>query len=213
MAVAVKICGLSNAGSVEAAVDAGAEFLGFNFFAASPRYVSPALAAELIEAVPEGVSCVGLFVDPTDADLDVILGQVRLDCLQLHGSESPERVDSLRQEYALPIIKVIGVAVESDVQTAGLYEGHADSLLFDAKPPPNADRPGGNALAFNWDLMKKYSGPLPWFLAGGLNAENVAAAIAQSGAKAVDVSSGVESAPGQKDLALIKAFLKAAKAA
>ena len=212
MTVAVKICGLTDADSVEAAIKGGADFLGFVFFDASPRHVAVEQAADLIEAVPETVPCVGLFVDPADALLDAILGQVRLDYVQLHGSETPDRFDAIRLEYGVPSIKALGVADESDVRSGDRFVGHADRLLFDAKPPPEADRPGGNAEAFNWPLMKGYSGVLPWFLAGGLTPDTVAKAIAQSGAEAVDVSSGVESAPGQKDPALIQAFLEAAKA-
>ncbi len=211
MSVDVKICGLSDAESVDAAIDGGADYLGFVFFEKSPRNVAPTLVAELVEDVPEEVRKVGLFVDPDDALLGQVLTHVRLDCLQLHGSETPERVDAIRLSCGLPVMKVVGVSDAADVAAASRYTDHADMLLFDAKPPPDADRPGGNATTFNWSLMTAYRGALPWLLAGGLTPENVAQAIIEANAPGVDVSSGVESAPGQKDPALITAFLKAAK--
>lgn len=213
MSVAVKICGLVDQEGVDAAIEGGANYLGLNFFEGSPRHVAPNVAATLLEDCPEEILRVGLFVDPTDELLDYVTRHVRLDYLQLHGKETPERVDEVRLGYGLPVMKVIGVANADDVALASAYENHADKLLFDAKPPPVADRPGGNATAFQWDLMKTYRGSLPWMLAGGLTASNLAQAIAQSGAPAVDVASGVESAPGQKDPALVRAFLSAAKEA
>lgn len=213
MSTAVKICGLRDQESIDAAIDGGADYLGLNFFEGSPRHIAPDVAAKLLEDCPEEVMRVGLFVDPTDDLLDHVTGHVRLDYLQLHGQESPGRVDEVRLGYGLPVMKVIGVADVNDVASASAYEDHADMLLFDAKPPPQADRPGGNAVTFQWDLMKAYEGSLPWMLAGGLTASNVVQAITQSGASAVDVASGVEKAPGQKDPALVRAFLSAAKGA
>ena len=212
MSVAVKICGLSDFDSIEAAVTEGTDYLGFNFFKASPRYVSAETAADLIDGVPEDVAKVGLFANPDISLLDEVLGKARLDFIQLHGNETPEQVDAIRLDYGLPVIKAIGVAEVDDLKSADAFMGHADRLLFDAKPPLGADRPGGNAQAFTWSLMEHYTGSLPWLLAGGLTPDTVAQAIAESGATAVDVSSGVESAPGQKDPALITAFLRAAKA-
>lgn len=212
MSVAVKICGLSDHDSVVTAANGGADFVGFVFFEKSPRHVTAEEVASLTEDLPDDVAKVGLFVDPDNALLDRVLGQIRLDYIQLHGSESPARVDAIRLEYGVPVIKAIGVAEPDDIQNAEAYTGHADRLLFDAKPQPQADHPGGNAQAFDWSLMKRYSGALPWLLAGGLTPDTVASAIAQSGAAAIDVSSGVESAPGRKDPALITAFLNAAKA-
>ncbi|NKB43447.1 MAG: phosphoribosylanthranilate isomerase [Alphaproteobacteria bacterium] len=211
MSVAVKICGLGDQESVDAAIEGDADYLGFMFFAASPRHVTADLVATLVEDAPEEVARVGVFVDPSDAELDQVLSHVRLDYIQLHGSESPERIDEIRLAFGLPVIKAIGVSAAHDVEAASVFTDHADMLLFDAKPPPGADRPGGNALAFNWDLMTSYTGTLPWMLAGGLIPETVADAIAKSGAAAVDVSSGVESSPGRKDPTLVTAFLKAAK--
>lgn len=213
MSIEVKICGLRDADAVDAAIEGGADYLGFMFFEKSPRHVSPSIVAELVEDVPEEVCKVGVFVDPPDAFLDQVLTHLRLDYLQLHGSESPQRVDEIRLAYGLPVIKAIGVAEAADVVAASAYTDHADMLLFDAKPPPDADRPGGNALAFNWGLMSAYGGGLPWLLAGGLTQETVAKAVAESGARGVDVSSAVESAPGVKDPALIAEFLNAAKGA
>ncbi len=213
MSVEVKICGLSDVESVAAAVENGADFLGFNFFERSPRFVSVDVVAEITDGLPDSVAKVGVFVDPDDALLDQVLNHVRLDYVQLHGQESSERVDAVRLNYGVRVIKAIGVSNAEDVQSTASFTDHADRMLFDAKPSPEADRPGGNARAFNWTLMKDYSNALPWFLAGGLTPDTVTEAIAVSGAAAVDVSSGVESAPGQKDPALIAAFLAAAKAA
>lgn len=213
MSVSVKICGLSDQDSVDAAVEGGADYIGFVFFEKSPRHIAPAQVVELCEGLPEDVATVGLFVDPDDDHLDRILSHVRLDYIQLHGDETPERIDAIRLAYGLPVIKAIGVADLTDISAADKYEGHADMLLFDAKPPPNADRPGGNAQVFPWSLMEDYSGSQPWLLAGGLTPDNVAEAIAEARAPGVDVSTGVESAPGRKDPARIRAFLKAAKVA
>ncbi|MEQ9109169.1 MAG: phosphoribosylanthranilate isomerase [Rhodospirillaceae bacterium] len=211
MTVAVKICGLSDQESVDAAIEGGADYLGFMFFKPSPRHVSADHVALLTEDIPDDVFKVGVFVNPTDAALDQVLSQLRLDYLQLHGDESPERIDAIRLAFGLPVIKAIGVAEAHDVVRASQFNAHADMLLFDAKPPADADRPGGNAEAFQWDLMPKYRGALPWFLAGGLTSENVARAIKTAHAPGVDVSSGVESAPGQKVPDLIRTFIKAAK--
>lgn len=213
MSIAVKICGLTDQDSVDAAVEGGADYIGFVFFDKSPRNISPAAAAVLCDGVPEDVSKVGLFVDPDDDQLERVLSHVRLDMLQLHGNELPERIDAIRLAYGVPVMKVVGVADLKDISLADQYVDHADMLLFDAKPPPQADRPGGNAQTFPWDLMHDYSGSLPWLLAGGLTPTNVTEAIETAGAPGVDVSSGVESAPGRKDPALIKAFLKAAEVA
>jgi phosphoribosylanthranilate isomerase len=211
MSVAVKICGLTDQVAVDAAIEGGADYLGFVFFSKSPRNIAAEQVAVLVDEAPEEIAKVGLFVDPEDSLLDQVLSQVRLDYIQLHGDETPQRVDEIRLSYGLPVIKAIGVGAAQDVAGASVFTDHADMLLFDAKPPPGASRPGGNAQAFQWDLMAAYTGALPWLLAGGLVADTVARAISESGAIAVDVSSGVESAPGRKDPALIKAFLKAAK--
>jgi phosphoribosylanthranilate isomerase len=213
MPVEVKICGLTDEPAVSAAVEAGADFLGVVFFPASPRCLSIERAAEIFEFVPREVRRVGLFVDPDDALLDRVMNHLRLDILQLHGAESPERVEAIRLEYGMPVMKALGIAGAVDLDKARVYADVADYLLFDAKVPEGAGRPGGNALAFDWPLLKGRSWPCPWLLAGGLTAENVAEAVRLSGATAVDVSSGVESAPGVKDPALIARFIAAAKQA
>jgi phosphoribosylanthranilate isomerase len=211
MSVLVKICGLNDERGVAAAVEAGADFVGVVFFARSPRFVEPEHAAALLDAVPRRIKRVGLFVDADDALFDRVLRRVRLDLLQLHGKEPPARVADLRAHWGLPAMKVIGVSAASDLEAATSYLDIADRLMFDAKPPKGATRPGGNAVSFDWTLLAGHKWKLPWFLAGGLTARNVARAIKLSGAKAVDVSSGVESAPGVKDPKKIRAFIKAAK--
>lgn len=212
MKLQVKICGLSDARGVTAAVDAGANLVGFVFFRRSPRYVTPEAAAELANLVPRGVKKVGLFVNPTDADLDGVLKTVRLDMIQLHGKETPARVDAVRLMSGLPVIKALGIESAKDLIDAKIYDDHADWLMFDAKPPKGATRPGGNAKSFDWTLLKASVGRTPWVLAGGLTRTNVARALKESGARVVDVSSGVESRPGVKSPAKIRAFVKAARA-
>jgi phosphoribosylanthranilate isomerase len=213
MTVSVKICGLINTRGLAAAVEAGASFVGLNFFRHSPRYVTLEQAAELSAEVPRRIKVVGLFVCPTDSDLQAVLNVARLDMIQLHGKETPARVDEVRKITGLPVMKGLGIATARDVVEAQLFDGHADWLLFDAKPPADAMRPGGNAVSFDWTLLKTYSGKTPWMLAGGLTRANVTAAIKASGARAVDVSSGVETRPGIKSPAHIRAFIKAVAAA
>ncbi|WP_377508058.1 phosphoribosylanthranilate isomerase [Octadecabacter sp. R77987] len=210
--IQVKICGLRDADGVAAAVDAGARYLGFNFFPKSPRYVTPAQAADLAVQVPVGVAKVGLVVDADDALLDQITALVPLDFIQLHGHETPERVGHVRARYGLPVIKVLGVADASDLDPIDAFSAVADQLLIDAKPPKDAVLPGGNGVAFDWKLLagRKYW-TKPWMLAGGLTPDNVAEAIKLTGARQVDVSSGVESAPGVKDAGLIRDFVQAAQ--
>ncbi len=211
--VAVKICGLTAADHVRAAADAGARYLGFNFFPKSPRYVSPEQAAQLTDHVPVGVAKVALVVNASDMLLDRITAAAPFDMLQLHGSESVERVQEVKARYGLPVIKVVGVADAKDLQAIDTYSDVADQLLVDAKAPKNAVLPGGNGLAFDWRLLagRKYWRK-PWMLAGGLNPDNVAEAIRMTGARQVDVASGVESAPGIKDADLMRAFIAAANA-
>ena len=208
--VSVKICGLTAPDHVRAAVDAGARYLGFNFFAKSPRYVSPQQAAELATHVPAGVAKVALVVNAPDEVLDDITQNAPFDILQLHGGESIERVQQIKDRYGLPVMKVIGVADEADLAAIDAFSDVVDQLLIDAKPPKNAVLPGGNGLAFDWRLLagRKYWRK-PWMLAGGLTPDNVAEAIRMTGARQVDVASGVESAPGVKDAALMKAFIDA----
>jgi len=209
--VKVKICGLTDEDAVDAALDAGADFVGVVLFDKSPRAVSIERAAEVLEFVPEDILRVGLFVDPDDALLENAMNNLRLDMFQLHGHESPERIEEIRQEFGMPVMKALGISTAADLDAAQAYAEIADWLLFDAKPPADADRPGGNAVSFDWTLLKGRKFACPWMLAGGLTIDNVAEAIKQSGAKAVDVSSGVESAPGVKDAEKIAAFIKAAR--
>lgn len=207
----VKICGITDEDAMEAAVDAGADFVGLVFFPPSPRFLTFEDAAELSHMLPEDVRVVGLFVDPDDALIEKALNSVRLDMIQLHGAETPERVEHLRLEFGHPVMKSVAVAAAADLDAAAAYAEVADWLLFDAKAPSGAALPGGNAVSFDWTLLKGRKWPCPWMLAGGLDPENVAAAVKAAGAQAVDVSSGVETAPGQKDPARIAAFIRAAK--
>jgi len=213
MTVAVKMCGLNTAESVDAAVQAGAGLVGFVFFKRTPRYVTPEQAGALAQRVPKGVLKVGLVVDFDDAALEEIVRHVPLDLLQLHGSETPERVAEIKKRFKVPVMKAIAIAGPDDIARARTYEKVADRLMFDARPPKDATRPGGNAQPFDWSLLKDRRWLVPWVLAGGLTAENVANAVRISGAETVDVSSGIEEAPGRKSLAKMQAFLKAAKAA
>ncbi len=213
MPVEVKICGITDDEALAAAVEAGAEFVGLVFYAPSPRALTAEGAAELIQNLPEGIGRVGLFVDADDATLDAVLTHVRLDLLQFHGAESPERVAAVRLEYGLPVMKVLPVAEAAALAAADAYLGVADRLMFDARPPAGATLPGGNAAAFDWSLLRGRRWPLPWMLAGGLTPGNVAEAIRVSGAPGVDVSSGVERRRGVKDPARIRAFVAAAKGA
>lgn len=211
MEVRVKICGLRTAADVAAAAAAGAAYAGFVFFPKSPRHLTVAAARALALDAPEGLCKVALTVDADEATLDAIVEGVPLDMLQLHGHETPERVAEVKARYGLPVMKAIGVADEGDL--AGLMEMSlaADQLLIDAKPPKGAALPGGNGLAFDWRLLVGRKWLRPWMLAGGLTPENVAQAVRLTGARQVDVSSGVESAPGVKDHAKIAAFVEAAQ--
>jgi len=208
----VKICGLTDSADVPAAILAGAAYDGFVFFPGSPRHVQLEDAAHMAGAVPEGITRVALTVDADDPMLDALMSEVPVDMLQLHGSESPARVAEVKRRYGLPVMKAVGVAVETDLTQIDFYGKVADQLLIDAKPPPGSERPGGNALAFDWKLLTGRRWPVPWMLAGGLNPDNVAEAIAQTGARQVDVSSGVESSPGVKDADLMRAFIDNARA-
>lgn len=211
MPVEVKICGLTTAAAVDAAVSAGARYVGFVFFPASPRSLDLGSAAVLARRVPPSVLRVGLTVDADDELLAAIVATVPLDRLQLHGHEAPARVAAIRRRFGLPVIKAIGLAAAEDLDGAAAYEEVADQLLFDARPAADATRPGGNARSFPWGIVAGYRGRLPWILAGGLNAGNLDAAVRTSGARTVDVSSGVEEAPGVKSIARIGEFLRRAR--
>jgi phosphoribosylanthranilate isomerase len=213
MPVAAKICGLKTPESIAAAIDNGAAFIGFNFFKKTPRYIEPEVAAALGRPLPASVVKTGLFVDDDDERIAAILAAVPLDLLQLHGTETPERVAAIKAKFGVPAMKVVKVSSAADIARARAYEGVADRLLFDAQPPKEMVHamPGGNAVSFDWTLLKGFRSRLPWMLSGGLTAANLAQAVTVSGAPAVDVSSGVEDRPGEKNVSKIKAFLDAAR--
>lgn len=209
MTTRVKICGLTEPERVAQAGRLGAAYLGFVFYPPSPRAVDPALARELAAAVPDGAATVGLVVDATDHEIETLLDAVPLDLLQLHGYETPERVAAIGLRFGCRTIKAL--RVESAADLAGLAE-HADAadmVLFDAKPPRDAAWPGGHGLSFDWRVLEGRAPARPWLLAGGLNAANVAAAMALTHAPILDVSSGVESRPGIKDPGKLDAFFAA----
>ncbi|MEK9661885.1 MAG: phosphoribosylanthranilate isomerase [Alphaproteobacteria bacterium] len=214
MAVQAKICGINDAVAMHAAIDGGADFVGLVFYPPSPRNVPPDVAAPLAELVPNDITRVGLFVDPDDALIEAARDAAGLDMAQLHGNESPARCDEVRQRFGLPVMKALKIAEAADLDAVDAYAGHVDWLMFDAKAPADMKGalPGGNALAFEWALLSGRSFSRPWMLAGGLNPANIAEAVRISGAAAVDVSSGVEAAPGKKDPAKIAAFLAAVRA-
>lgn len=214
MSLLVKICGLDAPDSVAMAVVEGAAMVGFVFYPPSPRNLSPEAAGRLVAAVPSGVDRVGLFVDPKDSEIGAVLAKAPLDLIQLHGSESAARVKEVRATFKRPVIKAIKVEDAADLDTAAEFDGAADWLLFDAKPPKTMANalPGGNRISFDWTLLQGRRFKRPWLLAGGLDAGNLAEAVRLSGAMAVDVSSGVEERPGVKDPKRIQAFLRAARA-
>ncbi len=207
MTTLVKICGINSPDALDAAADAGADYIGFVFFPPSPRAVTPAQAATLSAHRPGGPARVGLFVDPTDDDVAEALASLALDVLQVHGM--PERAAELRTRFGAPVWGVAGVADAADLPTGA---GGVDALLLDAKAPPGAVLPGGNARTFDWSMLRGWTAPAPWLLAGGLTPGNVAEAVRISGASAVDVSSGVERSRGVKDAGLIQAFVRNARA-
>ena len=210
--IRVKICGMRSLADVQAVAATGAAYMGLNFFPPSPRYVSLELGRALALAAPLGLAKVALVVDAADADLDAITEAMPLDMLQLHGHETPQRVAEVRARYGLPVMKVIGVRDEDDLAGLMEYSLVADQIMIDAKPPKDAVLPGGNGVAFDWRLVAQRRWLRPWMLAGGLNAQNVAEAVRLTGVRQVDTASGVESAPGVKDAALIAAFVEAVSA-
>ena len=208
----IKICGISTPDALAATIAARADYAGFNFHPPSPRFVGLDQAKELAQQADGKVARVGLFVDAADGTIADVLASVPLDVLQLHGTECPARVAELSARYGLPVWKVISIAARADLDRAQAYVGAADFVLLDAKTPAGS-LPGGMGLKFDWALLSGWKAPLPWGLAGGLTPDNVAAATAQTGAPLIDAASGVESAPGIKDPALIAAFCQAARAA
>lgn len=212
MPTRVKICGLSTEVTLAAALDAGADMIGLVLFPKSPRHVDIARAADLAGQARGRAVTVALTVDADDALLDRIVAEVKPGMLQLHGRETPERVAAVRARLGVPVMKAIAVATAGDAAFARLYRDAADLVLFDAKAPAGAARPGGNGAAFDWRVLDAVKDAAPYALSGGLTPANVAAAIRTTGAAIVDVSSGVESAPGVKDTDLIRAFMTAARA-
>ena len=212
MSVIVKICGLSTQSSVEAAIEAGADMVGFVFFAKSPRHVSFGEASALGKLARGRAGIVALTVDADDGAIADIIEALRPDLLQLHGNESPERIEYLRAKFKIPLMKALGIARRADLDAAKDYL-NADRLLIDAKAPADAVHPGGNGLAFDWHLLEGFVTPAPIMLSGGLDAGNVGEAIRVARPAGVDVSSGVEHAPGLKDETMIAAFVRAARAA
>lgn len=204
----VKICGVNSPEALEAAAEAGADWVGFVFFPASPRAIAPAQAKALSAGKAGGPKRVGLFVDPGIQDVESALRTVQLDVLQVYAS--PARAAELRARFGVPVWNAVGVQSRADLPTSA---PGVDGMVIEAKPPQGATRPGGNALALDWSILQGWNAPGPWLLAGGLTPENVADAIAATGASAVDVSSGVERARGVKDAGLIRAFIAAAKPA
>jgi phosphoribosylanthranilate isomerase len=214
MSIPVKICGLSTPEAVDAAVTGGAAYVGFVFFPASPRHVAPTRAAELADvARAAGVRIAAVTVDAGDDALETIAAALRPDLIQLHGGETPERAQAVRRLTGAAVVKALRVSEPADLEAAAAFDGAADYLMFDAKPPKQALLPGGNGTSFDWSILHGRRFAQPWFLAGGLDVDNVARAVERSGAPLVDVSSGVETAPGVKDPALIEAFLEAVRRA
>ena len=209
----IKICGLSTPETVNAALDGGASHIGFIFFPKSPRNVSAEAASALRQAVRGRAQVVVVTVNADDDALDGIVSVVAPDVLQLHGSETPERVSAVKARYGLPVMKALSISTADDLVRAQSFAGVADRLLFDAKPPKGAELPGGNGITFDWSLLHGLDGALPYMLSGGLNASNVGDALARVRPLGLDISSGVESAPGIKDVALIDAFFAAFRSA
>ena len=207
----VKICGLRTPADVTAAAQAGASYLGFNFYPASPRALTPQAARDAALATPPGIAKVGLVVDAADDLLEAILATVPLDMLQLHGHESPGRVAEIRKRFGLPVMKAVGIATAEDLPQIDRHARVADQILVDARPAPDAALPGGNGIAFDWRLLQGRRWQLPWMLAGGLTSANVAEAIRLTDARQIDVASGVETSPGVKDPDRMATFIAAAQ--
>jgi len=213
MSTIIKICGLKTPETLAVALNAGADWVGFVFFAKSPRHITHHEAQALGNLVQGRAKKIALMVDADDDAIAAIVDALRPDMLQLHGSEAPERVASIRATFGLPLIKAVGISDSDDIKAARSYESVADWLLLDAKPPKGADLPGGNGVRFDWNLLAGLDLAKPFMISGGLDPANVAEALRVSNAQGVDVSSGVESAPGVKDPVRIKAFIEAAREA
>jgi phosphoribosylanthranilate isomerase len=213
MSTKVKICGLKTPAALEAALAGGADYVGLVFFPPSPRNVPPAMATTLADTARGRAQVVALIVDPDDALIDMVMAAAAPDVLQLHGEETPERAAHIRRRWRTPVMKAIKVATSQDAHAALAYRGAADLILFDARAPADGTRPGGNGAPFDWRALLGVKDQVPFVLSGGLTPDNVAEAIRATGAPVVDVSSGVETRPGEKDPDLIGRFLRAAKGA
>ncbi|WP_136616472.1 MULTISPECIES: phosphoribosylanthranilate isomerase [Mesorhizobium] len=213
MALDIKICGLKTDGAMAAALAGGASHVGFIFFAKSPRYVDPAEAGRLREAARGKALAVAVTVDASDAFLDEIVAKMQPDMLQLHGAETPERVAEVKARYGLPVMKALPLSETADLERIKPFIGISDRFLFDAKPPKGSELPGGNGVAFDWRILVGLDGGVDYMLSGGLNAANIGDALRLANPPGIDISSGVESAPGVKDPALIEQFFRAVRAA
>jgi phosphoribosylanthranilate isomerase len=211
MSTKVKICGLKTGAALEAALDGGADYVGLVFFPASPRHVTPAAAKALADKARGRAGIVSLLVDADDALIDTVIAAVAPDLLQLHGEETPQRAADIRRRWGTPIMKAIRVETSQDARAALAFREAVDQILFDARPPEDSTRPGGNGAPFDWRTLLGVKDQVPFMLSGGLTPDNVAEAIRATAAPAVDVSSGVERRPGEKDPELIRRFLRAAK--
>ena len=213
MSLDIKICGLKTAEAVAAALDGGASHIGFIFFPKSPRYVDPREAGRLRQAAQGRAIAVAVTVDPDDVTLDAIVAAMQPDMLQLHGNESVNRVAEIRARYGLPVMKALALRERGDLEQIKPYIGVADRFLFDAKPPKGSELPGGNGVSFDWQVLSELDASTDYMLSGGLNASSIAEALRATNAQGIDISSGVESAPGVKDVGLIKDFFRAVRAA
>jgi phosphoribosylanthranilate isomerase len=209
----IKICGLKTAEAIDRALTRGATHIGFIFFEKSPRYVEPDVAGQLAEAIRGRAKIVAVVVNPTNDDLDEIVALLKPDMLQLHGDESPERVLTIKAVYGLPVMKAFSIRTADDLKRVEAYIGIADRFLFDAKPPKGSELPGGNGVSFDWGLLSWLDGSVDYMLSGGLNKGNIAEALAITKAPGIDASSGVESAPGVKNVAMIDEFFDAVEQA
>lgn len=209
----IKICGLKTAEAIDRALQRGATHIGFIFFEKSPRYIEPDLAGKLAEAARGKAKIVAVVVDPTNDDLDEIVALLRPDMIQLHGDESPERVLTIKAVYGLPVMKAFSVRTAGDLKRVEAFVGIADRFLFDAKPPKGSELPGGNGISFDWSLLSWLDDSVDYMLSGGLNKDNIAEALAATKAPGIDTSSGVETAPGVKSVAMIDEFFDAVETA
>lgn len=213
MVLDVKICGLKTAETVDAALVGGATHIGFNFFEKSPRFVSPEEAGQLRKAALGKALAVAVTVDADDAALEKIVEELKPDMLQLHGKETPVRVDAVRNAYGLPVIKALSISQPEDLYQIDGYRSVASGFLFDARKPANSELPGGNGIAFDWSILADVDPTIDYFLAGGINAGNVGDAVRLARPRGVDTASGVESSPGVKDIELIRNFFAALRRA